>query len=63
MYLFLHRVLKPYRHVVVSYLQAGALVRERRAEESCYNAHDRLRHILLQNDVCMLTVTCIVAHL
>lgn len=48
---------------VTGYLQAGALVRERRAEEGGYDAHDRLCHIALQNSVCMLAVTCVVANL
>lgn len=45
------------------YLQTGALVRERRAEETCDNAHDRLRYITLQHGICMLPVTGVVAHL
>lgn len=45
------------------YLQAGALVRERRAEEACDNAHDCLSYITLQRGVCMLPVAGVVAHL
>lgn len=45
------------------YLQACALVRERRAKETCDNAHDCLCYITLQRDVRMLPVTCVVAHL
>lgn len=46
-----------------SYLQACALVRERRAEEGGCDAHNRLGHVTLQNSVCMLSVACVVAHL
>lgn len=45
------------------YLQTGALVREGRAEEGGDDAHDRLCHVTLQNRVCMLPVTGVVAHL
>lgn len=45
------------------YLQACALVRERRAKETCDNAHDCLRYITLQHGICMLPVTGVVAHL
>lgn len=45
------------------YLQTGALVREGRAEEGGDDAHDCLCHITLQNRVCMLPVTGVVAHL
>lgn len=45
------------------YLQAGALVWERRAKEACDNAHDRLSYITLQRGVCMLPITGVVAHL
>jgi len=45
------------------YLQACALVRERRAEETCDNAHDCLSYITLQHGVCMLPVTGVVAYL
>lgn len=49
--------------VVWSYLQTRALVREGRAEEGRHDAHDRLRHVALQDGVCMFTITCVVAHL
>lgn len=45
------------------YLQACALVGERRAKETCDDAHDRLRYIALQDGVCMLSVTGVVANL
>lgn len=45
------------------YLQACALVRERRAKETCDNAHDCLGYITLQRGICMLPVTGVVAHL
>lgn len=45
------------------YLQACALVRERRAKEACDDAHDGLRYITLQHGICMLPVTGVVAHL
>lgn len=48
---------------VHTYLQACALVRKRRAEETCDNAHDCLGYITLQHGICMLPVTCVVAHL
>lgn len=45
------------------YLQACALVRERRAEETCDNAHDGLCYITLKHGICMLPVAGVVAHL
>lgn len=45
------------------YLQACALVRERRAKEACDDAHDRLSYITLQHGIRMLPVTGVVAHL
>lgn len=48
---------------VHTYLQACALVRKRRAEETCDNAHDCFGYITLQHGICMLPVTCVVAHL
>lgn len=53
-----------YSHIAAcTHLQAGALVREGRAEESRYDAHDRLRHVALQNGVGVLAVARAVAHL
>lgn len=53
-----------YIHVAAfTHLQAGALVRKRRAEESRYDAHDRLRHVTLQNGVGVLALARAVAHL
>lgn len=53
-----------YSHVAAfTHLQAGALVRKRRAEESRYDAHDRLRHVTLQNGVGVLALARAVAHL
>lgn len=45
------------------YLQACALVRERRAKETCDNAHDCLSYITLQCGIRMLPVAGVVAHL
>lgn len=50
-------------YFLVSYLQACALVRERRAKETCDNAHDGLSYITLQRSICMFPVTGVVAHL
>lgn len=53
-----------YSHVAAfTHLQAGALVRKRRAEESRYDAHDRLSHVTLQNGVGVLALARAVAHL
>lgn len=45
------------------YLKACALVRKRRAEETCDNAHDCFGYITLQHGVRVLPVTGVVAHL
>lgn len=45
------------------YLQACALIRKRRAEETRDDAHDCLRYITLQHGICVLPVTGVVAHL
>lgn len=45
------------------YLQACTLVRERRAEETCDNAHDGLGYVTLQHGIRMFPVAGGVAHL
>jgi len=45
------------------YLQVGVVDRERWAEESLDNGHHCLCHILLQGQICMVTVCGWVAHL
>lgn len=45
------------------YLQAGALVRERRAEETRDDAHDGFGYVTLQDRIRMLPVAGVVAHL
>lgn len=49
--------------VAVTNLQAGALIRERRAEEGRHDAHHRLGHVALQDGVGVLAVACVVANL
>ena len=45
------------------YLQVGALVRERRAEEGGDDAHHGVRHVVLQLHIRVLTICRRVAHL
>lgn len=49
--------------VLEEYLETCALVGERRAKETCDNAHDCLGYITLQRGIRMLPVAGVVAHL